>query len=343
MEYLYSKLIFPILPRILAQQRFEWMFPVEWHILGNWFWLVQSIVVLLYCIYRRQWLPTLNVSSSLPPKPGFNSNNFSAFNSPFMSPTLPTGTPSVGAGALGNQSRTGSTSNYYMRSIFVRQFRFHLITHGVFYIIEMSLTSIWRFFTNMAFHHVAALIIFSLIYSDIYNTVSVATMLPFVCHAIYWVAGAENFDLLTLYNWVFLLCGLSGIAQRRYYNTIARLIRTGVKSTTKSQTWWSFNLVGEKEKDEERDDDKFDKIRTPLLGSSRLSSSIPTGTPNSTLCGLPLPFKFTYSAATALSFFAVTEVAINTFTYCWSYDGVYCPDYKRWASNRATELIIEIG
>lgn len=67
-------------------------------------------------------------------------------------------------------------------------------------------------YTSMAYHHLIALIIFALFFTET-NTLCVFSLLPFLLHASFWVfTDTSSLTVLFLYNWTFLLVGLISIA-----------------------------------------------------------------------------------------------------------------------------------
>ncbi|KAJ3097900.1 hypothetical protein HDU97_004478 [Phlyctochytrium planicorne] len=94
----------------------------------------------------------------------------------------------------------------------VKQFQFLLLSHGAFYVVELYVTNMFRAFTPMSIHHAVAILIFVSVYREP-NSISVACITPFLVHAFYWSCGATSDELLYTYNWLLLLCGITGIHQ----------------------------------------------------------------------------------------------------------------------------------
>ncbi|KAJ3102751.1 hypothetical protein HDU97_000290 [Phlyctochytrium planicorne] len=97
--------------------------------------------------------------------------------------------------------------NIDKKSWMVWQFRAMLLTHSLFYVVELYSTDIIQKYTPMAFHHWFALIVFSTFMYDS-NTFAVITLLPIVIHGSFWVLGADNMELLGVYNMTLLACGV---------------------------------------------------------------------------------------------------------------------------------------
>ncbi|KAJ3118372.1 hypothetical protein HDU96_002214 [Phlyctochytrium bullatum] len=89
----------------------------------------------------------------------------------------------------------------------VKQFSFMLVTHSLFYVVEIYATDIFASYTPMFWHHVLAIVVFSCFFID-NNTLSVVTVIPIIIHGIFWVMGADNLPLLMVYNTILLLAGL---------------------------------------------------------------------------------------------------------------------------------------
>jgi hypothetical protein len=93
--------------------------------------------------------------------------------------------------------------------LIIKQFNIMLYCHSLFYIAELTLTSIWSEFTNGAIHHLFALYIFYIMLEE-HGMVCCTSILPFLLHHISWIEGAENQLLLKIYNITFLVCGIIG-------------------------------------------------------------------------------------------------------------------------------------
>ncbi|TPX30567.1 hypothetical protein SmJEL517_g05906 [Synchytrium microbalum] len=124
----------------------------------------------------------------------------------------------------------------------------HHITHTLFYIMELLVTDMYNLYTPMFFHHIAASSLMTLCMIEP-AILCVVYVMPFFIHGIFWVRGASEFDLLTVYNYSLLIAGV----------------------------WGTYDAA---------------KLRV-------VTPTIPV------IC-------------LALS-------SVNVFTYCWSYQGYYCP------------------
>ncbi|ORY49339.1 hypothetical protein BCR33DRAFT_847343 [Rhizoclosmatium globosum] len=85
--------------------------------------------------------------------------------------------------------------------------------HSLFYIYELTFTSMWTTHVPMAIHHVVAFFIFFVYVNDI-GTISVATLLPFVLHSTFWVLLSlvntlNYYRLLGAYNVVLVSVGFT--------------------------------------------------------------------------------------------------------------------------------------
>lgn len=101
-------------------------------------------------------------------------------------------------------------------SLLTMQYDFALITHSLFYIIEISVTDIYEQYTGMLFHHIFAIILFSLLLQD-KSQYCVIMTLPFIIHQIFWILGAQSTPLLLFYNSVFLIVGVVSVLKIRIY------------------------------------------------------------------------------------------------------------------------------
>ncbi|TPX71719.1 hypothetical protein SpCBS45565_g00792 [Spizellomyces sp. 'palustris'] len=108
---------------------------------------------------------------------------------------------------------------------FVSQFRLHLVLYIIFYTFELIQTDIIRSFTNMALHHLIAIVIFAGFLSE-FNTVSVITLTPFLFHALYWTVGyGRVYHLLALYNLAllvdFVLLLTNNLSKRKFCASVS--------------------------------------------------------------------------------------------------------------------------
>ncbi|KAI9090459.1 hypothetical protein DFS34DRAFT_371563 [Phlyctochytrium arcticum] len=102
-------------------------------------------------------------------------------------------------------------------SLFNSQFRLHLLSHTIFYVVELVLTNMVMGFTNMACHHLVALGIFYSIWAE-WNSISAVVILPFMLHAWLWVwSGGTSWFILSMYNWALLAAGLALLSNNAYY------------------------------------------------------------------------------------------------------------------------------
>ncbi|KAI9345587.1 hypothetical protein BDR26DRAFT_856302, partial [Obelidium mucronatum] len=181
-----------IMPEVFLSQSTEWMFPASWHIRMNIIWGIQLWIMVLHCLWLRRWLPQQWASSRM----------------------LQDSEIGVDDVELQQLSTSNGESPRPVRlwspPWTVWQFWIMLISHSVFYIIELDCTSITLKYIPMAYHHYLALVVFFAYASNV-NTLSILALFPFVLHNLFWILGADNYTLLFWYNLCLALCGLVGM------------------------------------------------------------------------------------------------------------------------------------
>ena len=143
---------------------------------------------------------------------------------------------------------------FFSASLFAKAMWLHHITHSLFYITELLVTDMYNLYTPMFFHHVAAssLMVLCMLEPGI---LCVVYVLPFWVHGVFWVRGAVEFNLLTLYNYCLLMAGIAGTydsARLRVITPVIPIICLALssvniftcKSTTVFQLWINFCLSG---------------------------------------------------------------------------------------------------
>ncbi|KAI9326629.1 hypothetical protein BDR26DRAFT_1013218 [Obelidium mucronatum] len=110
-------------------------------------------------------------------------------------------------GALGSGSRWVPCRDPPHSHWIFRQFRWMLVSHIVYYVCEMALTSMWSKYTIMGTHHVFGIAIIVCFLLD-QNVICVFAGLPFFLHTLLWALNISSPVLLLLYN-LSLLFGAS--------------------------------------------------------------------------------------------------------------------------------------
>ena len=101
-------------------------------------------------------------------------------------------------------------------SILSAQYDFALITHTLFYLIELSITNMYEVYTGMLFHHIFAIILFAFLlkYKSYYCA---STTLPFIMHQVFWLDGADSIPMLICYNIVLMTTAILSIIKIKVY------------------------------------------------------------------------------------------------------------------------------
>ncbi|TPX39565.1 hypothetical protein SeLEV6574_g07124 [Synchytrium endobioticum] len=172
------------------------------------------------------------------------------------------------------------TLSFLSSPVLAKVMYLHHITHTLFYIIELCVTDMYRLYTPMFFHHLAAasLMILCIFEPGIFCAVYV---MPFWVHGIFWVRGATEFDLLTIYNYCLLLAGIAGTydaARLRVVTPVIPIICLALSSVNIFTYCWSYQgyycpapiLPFERRKHRRRDSD----LDLDFINSSSLTEII---------------------------------------------------------------------
>lgn len=126
-------------------------------------------------------------------------------------------------------------------SLQIRQIDIMLWTSIPYYAAELLLTNMTFEYPNYMVHHLFSFLVFFSFLSEkrVYsvccksnNSSNYAALLPFVCHAFYWLNPIFDFDveILGIYNLSFIVCGLIGLYQRIVHGGTTNSIRIPILS-----------------------------------------------------------------------------------------------------------------
>ncbi|TPX68933.1 hypothetical protein SpCBS45565_g02815 [Spizellomyces sp. 'palustris'] len=140
-------------------------------------------------------------------------------------------------------------------SLLTNQFRLHLITHTIFYILELVFTDMMHSFTSMAVHHAFGMLIFGWLWIE-WEGMSTVVLIPFVLHAWFWVWSiGTSWILLSVYNWAFLAVGMALFANNTVYAVnygrkmvpiswigvpLLSIVEVGVNAFTYCWSYWGY-------------------------------------------------------------------------------------------------------
>ncbi|KAJ3248026.1 hypothetical protein HDU77_008256 [Chytriomyces hyalinus] len=254
-----------LLPGSVLSQGDEWMFPVSWHQTVNYVWLVQLWVLFAHCVYVRRWMPSQWRTS----------REFEEIQTSGTSAHPPT--------------------HSWVPSWTVLQFWALLVTHSLFYIVELDSTLLTLKYIPMAYHHYIAVLIF-IAYATNANCLCVVTLFPFILHNWFWTSGAKNYTLLGIYNLTMILLGTFCLTMLNAVNAVIGSDLVQVLPTSESHVMTSLN----------RSNDNMPENRL---------------------------VKGYFPATTSfLPILSIIIASVNYYTYCRYYDGSVC-DRKNMLSN----------
>ncbi|KAJ3224581.1 hypothetical protein HDU81_008461 [Chytriomyces hyalinus] len=255
-----------LLPGSVLSQGDEWMFPVSWHQTANYVWLVQLWLLFAHCVYVRRWMPSQWRAS----------REFEEIKT--------RGTPAI-----------PPLTRPWVPGWTVLQFWGLLVTHSLFYIVELDSTLITLKYIPMAYHHYIAVLIF-IAYATNANCLCVVTLFPFILHNLFWTSGAKNYTLLGVYNLAMILLGTFYLTMFNAVNAVVDSDLVQVLPTSESHAMTSLNR-------------SYDTV------------------PESRLV------KGYFPATTALlPILSISIASVNYYTYCRYYEGSVC-DRKNMLSN----------
>ncbi|KAI8608817.1 hypothetical protein BC830DRAFT_1153677 [Chytriomyces sp. MP71] len=177
-----------LLPASVLSQSNEWMFPTPWHQLANHVWGLQAWILFIHCVLLRRWLPSQWASSRAHEAEHVSSMSLSHIQD--------------------DENESVKPAAPWRPPFTVIQFWLMLLTHSLFYIIELDSTLLTVRYVPMAYHHYIALLIFGAYLSNV-NALCVLSLLPLLLHSLFWSLGATNFLLLSVYNLCMTLCGIA--------------------------------------------------------------------------------------------------------------------------------------
>jgi hypothetical protein len=128
-------LLAAVLPEILLSQSTEWMFPTSWHVSMNIVWGIQIWILFLHCIWVGRWLPCQWEYSRRLEKALFDEvtdDEMEGLNSSKV-----------------NTKILKTEALLWCPSWTVWQFWVMLVTHSIFYIMEIDCTSITIYYVPM--------------------------------------------------------------------------------------------------------------------------------------------------------------------------------------------------
>ena len=128
---------------------------------------------------------------------------------------------SIGVLVLNGRSMPGSTNKWTLVDIGILGL---LLTHTEWYILELNMTRMYVDFSEMAIHHLFSLVLFffSILEPNFFSAIY---LLPYLVHAFYWTLGAEVFEILFVYNGVFVFVGLVTYYHAVKSGSITRRVR----------------------------------------------------------------------------------------------------------------------
>ena len=151
----------------------DYMFPERWHKVVNFIFLVQTSVAIYFCLKLRLFFPH-------------------TFTKDFR---------------YLREKTEGKSRKWENLHMFIRQFKYLLIVHGIFYGLELLFTDMITEFHGMALHHLVSIAVFVIMFMQP-EMVSATTLVPYLLHHLYWTLGAVHDEILYVYNLYFFCLGL---------------------------------------------------------------------------------------------------------------------------------------
>ncbi|ORY48948.1 hypothetical protein BCR33DRAFT_14795 [Rhizoclosmatium globosum] len=99
-----------------------------------------------------------------------------------------------------------------------------LLAHVVFYVLELSLTSMLRVYTVVGVHHILGIMIAGGLVLDP-NGICFIVGIPFFLHTLYWALDGQFFFLLIFYNFSMLLGASYGFITTEGLDFAARPVK----------------------------------------------------------------------------------------------------------------------